>query len=433
MKILSKGIIIRTCEPPFRYTQDNINELSVGCPLAIYWMMAHAESKQKSDWVKDAIRRKRQKAAETGQPHGLRCPAWLRPVGHPHPDDPSRLVVEEWQVIDERKVVIRYIHELCWEGNGFVSIIHNLESKDIKSWGRSGRWTHSSVAYHLTTRATIGESVPNCRLYKGNPSQAIRLVNYPPILSLEEYERTQDCLRKRRGKGGRKSETNFNLFTHLLQDRDGRPLALRSSKRPDGERYLYLSPSNMEYAIPYELFADHIISALRKPTVDQIDGSERRDEWTAKIEEKQAVVSSKQLAYDSLARQIKELPEDRWPVKVVARMADLEEEIKQGELALRELKEQGNTSTRAEAFVESQSIIDYVDSIKDASEKKEVLERLKKRLPLYVKSITVAVEKGPGHAKWVHVRVEYHGGFVQRYAIRIGNPNRPSKELCGEW
>src|SRR5439155_26897533 len=34
-EILSRGITIRTCEPPSRYTKENMNDLAVGCPVVI--------------------------------------------------------------------------------------------------------------------------------------------------------------------------------------------------------------------------------------------------------------------------------------------------------------------------------------------------------------------------------------------------------------
>jgi DNA invertase Pin-like site-specific DNA recombinase len=44
-EILSRGIIIRTCIPPARYTKKNMDDLSVGCPVVIYMMLGHLESK----------------------------------------------------------------------------------------------------------------------------------------------------------------------------------------------------------------------------------------------------------------------------------------------------------------------------------------------------------------------------------------------------
>jgi DNA invertase Pin-like site-specific DNA recombinase len=48
-EIIRRGIVIRTCIPPFRYDLSNIDELATSCPLAIYMMIASGEVKAKSE------------------------------------------------------------------------------------------------------------------------------------------------------------------------------------------------------------------------------------------------------------------------------------------------------------------------------------------------------------------------------------------------
>src|SRR5262249_30757861 len=154
-------IIIRTCEPPSRYTAESMNELSVGCPLVIYMMMAHAESKQKSDWSYDAIRARKKRTREEGRPHGQSVPAWIRRVQIPHPLDPRRKVTIDHELIDDRAALLRRMHKLSQEGMDGLSpkgwgdrlICRWLKAEGIACWCRGGRWTEAIVGHLLIDRA----------------------------------------------------------------------------------------------------------------------------------------------------------------------------------------------------------------------------------------------------------------------------------------
>src|SRR5262249_47696860 len=98
-EILSRGIVIRTCVPPARYTRENMDDLAVGCPVVIYMMLGHLESKQKSQLVRAAWAEKKKRARGGRTPHGRSCPQWLRPVCTPHPQDSSRTVTTGYELI----------------------------------------------------------------------------------------------------------------------------------------------------------------------------------------------------------------------------------------------------------------------------------------------------------------------------------------------
>ena len=76
-RILALGLEIWTCEPYAKYTLENIDALEVNTPLGIYMNLAHAESREKSEWIKEAWVQKKQHALETGEPMGRRLPAWF--------------------------------------------------------------------------------------------------------------------------------------------------------------------------------------------------------------------------------------------------------------------------------------------------------------------------------------------------------------------
>src|SRR5262249_25100398 len=105
--IPKRGIIIRTFVPPRRFTAPDGNDLSLGCPIAIYMMMAHQSSVEKSQWGKEAWGEKRKRAEERNAPHGQMRPAWIDVATHPHPKDPERLVTTKYFKNEERARVVQ--------------------------------------------------------------------------------------------------------------------------------------------------------------------------------------------------------------------------------------------------------------------------------------------------------------------------------------
>lgn len=432
-RILACGIIIRTCEPATRYTAENADDIDIGCPLVIAMMLAHQESRQKSERIKDAAQRKRNRAIAEGVPHGMRCPGWLRPIGKPHPDDANRQIVERWETIDDRVRTIRKMHEWCREGMGVRLIMKQLETLKIPYWGKRGRWTRMSVIYHLTSRALVGEVVSKGVNYKcGRPAGSWYL-NYPPIMTEEEYERTQSATAQRKRRGGRPVERGCNLFCHLLATEDGTRLTLNHCFGKNGKRYPYLTTDRRNWMIPYGLFEETVLASLRKLKPSDIDGSCKKDDWLEQIKELQAVASMKRLAMENLERQLDELDANRWPQRIVERVSILEAEIHAAEIKLRQAKEAGSTSTRVETLVSTQSIVEYLGGLNDPAEVSAAKLRIKQKLPIILERITVAVEIEKNRSKWIHVRIAYQGGHVDRVSLMMGKPARPNKRYTGLW
>ena len=149
-------------------------------------MMLGNESSQEKSWKRNTYaghKVARDNAVATGKPHGKYAPRWLRPVGKPHPLNPRRRITEAWEVIEERKNVIRQIHQWCWDGLGTYAILKRLNEEKIPYWNKSGRWTLCPVNYHCKTRALTGWCDPNLRLVKTAERRPAGYRNYPPILS----------------------------------------------------------------------------------------------------------------------------------------------------------------------------------------------------------------------------------------------------------
>jgi len=437
-EILSYGVVIVTCEPRCEYTSKSIGRLDQGCPLAVFMMLGHQSSEEKSQWITFAHKLAREKAMKDGTPHGQSCPRWLRPMGRPHPNNPRRRITESWAERPERVKVIKMLHRWTWdlsedgEGLGASQIVDKLRAQGVRYWSRSGKWTPSIVYGLLKSRALIGFCVPDRRNFDPRAGR-VAYKNYPAVLTEEEYERTQRALAKRRSKRGRKNSAEFNLFTGLMRTLNGEPMYRRYSMGPNGERYPVMAPAPQTLRAPYTLLEDVFLGSLRQLKPADVDGTLKPDEWSERTLVLQAKSGELRSALDAIDRQLAELPPDEWPERAVARMAALEKEIKRVDKELSRAKLYGSTSARVETLADTQSILDYLHGLTDPAERRATLERIKARLPVLVEQITIATDGECGRSKWVHVRVAYKGGHVDRYSLRIGTPNPPLKRFCGDW
>jgi hypothetical protein len=433
-RILALGVEIVTCEPRGHYTQKNIGKLSHGCPLAILMMLGHEESQQKSDWIRYAHKIARENAMATGKPHGKRAPRWLRPVGTPHPRDPNRRITTAWEVIEERKRTILQLHQWCWDGLGVDAIVARLEKEQAPYWGKEGRWTEKAVRHHLISRALLGYCEPNVRTYQSRKEQPpVGYLNYPPILTAEQYDRTQLAIASRRGTGGPRQAREMNLFAGLARSVDDRPLSVHYSKGAGGRNLRYLATRPQSVRVPYQVIQTLFLGSLRKLKPCDIDGTLQRDEWSEKTLTLQAELGLLRERHDELERQLNELPPQKWPASIVARIADLDEAIEKTDRQLKRAKLYGSTSARVETLTDTQSILEYLEGLGNNADREAALERLRVRLPVLLEGITIAVDQQRGHSKWIHLRVAYKGGFVDRYSLRIGQPEPPDVKFCGDW
>jgi DNA invertase Pin-like site-specific DNA recombinase len=434
-ELLERGIIIRTCVPPARFDRRNVNELANGCPVAIFMMLAHQESQQKSDWVREAWKAKRQRAAEEGQPHGRRCPKWIEGVTVPHPRDRSRVVTTAYRLIPERAAVVRRIFALCREGYGVYRIWKVLETEGVPAFGRTDKWRLSYIKRILLGREAVGEYQPCVKGEDGGrvPTGKALKGYYPPVVTAEEWDAAQAAYRGRRHKGGRSGPTETNLFTHLAREAEtGEPLQCHHSHW-EGKRYVYLATMRRGRGIPYQDFEANILTEVVGLTAEDVDGRHQADELTARVDALQAGRAALGLELETLDCQIRELPPARWPKRVVARMAELEELIKGKDQELRKAKEAANTSGRAEALKDLQTCAEALAKLKGKPEEAPARRRIRQRLRLIVEGMWVHVERVSFMSRYVHVQLHLHGGERKYFCFPSGRgrPRRGPSDLSG--
>jgi DNA invertase Pin-like site-specific DNA recombinase len=432
-EILSRGIVIRTCVPSARYTAKNINDLTTGCPVVIYMMLANLESEQKSRWSFRNSEQAKRRAREDGLPHGGDCPNWIERVTEPHPKDASRRVTVGYRLIEDRAALLLWMHERAQEGWGGLRIRKDLTARGVPAWGPSGRWSSATIDNLLRTRLTVGEYQPTrlgedgVRRPDGPPLQG----HYPAAVSEECWRKTQATRRRRQWKGGRVSETASNLFTHLVYDaRAGESIFVHW--QAGKKRYQYLTVAGVPWSIPYRDFERGVLTLLAKLRAADVDGRHQADALTARVEALQAERSSLGIEVDALNAQLDELPPARWPKRIVARMADLEEWIAAKDEELRQAKEAAASSTRTEALTDLRNSLAALDKARvegRVADELAIRHRLRGRIPLLIESVWVRMETHTRRRRYVHVRVYLHGGEPRYFVLPLGSPQAPPLPL----
>ena len=419
--ILQRGIIIRTCEPASRYTAENINELTVGCPVVLFMMLGHLESQQKGQWVQAAWNQKKKLARSEHVPHGRNRPGWLEAVSVPHPKDPRRTITTAYRLIEDRADTIRWIFEQAVAGLGTARIARLLNDNGTPSFQRAG-WTGASVRNILLSRAAIGEYQPGIKNDQGHSAPIGPPIPhyYPAVVGPEVFAAAHAALRSRRKKAGRHSEAATNLFTHLaFHALDGKPLHCQNQTRR-GRSWTYLATYDRRTIIPYPVFEQAILEAISQLTPKDVDGRHQADSLNARVELLQRENAQLRLQRDALDQQLRELPPQRWPQRVVAIMADVDEAIVKNNEDLRVAKEAANSSTRTDTLADIQGIVPFLATIKGTPQEASTRHRLKVRLRLLVEQIWIKVERINKNNRFIHVRIYLHGGECRYYAFTLG-------------
>jgi DNA invertase Pin-like site-specific DNA recombinase len=434
-EILSRGIIIRTCVPPARYTRENMNDLGIGCPVVLYMMLGHLESQQKSDWVRKAWGEKKKRAHAEKTPHGRGCPEWIEAVCEPHPSNPNRVVTTAYRLIEDRAAVIRQIWAWSLSGWGAWRIHRELEDQGVPAWSHCGRWSLAYVRWLLGCRHVVGEYQPMVRGDDGvdRPAGPPIANYYPAVVSEEEWRDCQAARRGRRNGGGRRGVDGMdtNLFTRLVREARTRQLLHCVNCTVGGVRYNYLHTDPRSDGVPYQPFEDAVLDALSKLKASDVDGRHEADELTTQVDRLQAKRAELGLDLEDLYRQMNELPRSRRPPRVVARIADLEEAVQALDDELRRAKEAAKTSGRTEALAEVQTCVKLLRKLKKAGDTEQeaaVRSRIKTRLPLLLEEIWVRVQPVNKMSRYLHIRLYLKGG-EPRYVFKHAGRGKPSARL----
>jgi DNA invertase Pin-like site-specific DNA recombinase len=205
MDIIEAGVTIVTLTDGMEYSsqrvQDNWTQLITS--LAIM-ARAHEESASKSKRIRAAWDRKKANAQERIVTSSV--PAWLK--------------VKDGKIVADAKkaaTVVR-IFELVRSGYGLHLLERTLNETKVAPIGRAKRWHRSYLAKMIGNRAVIGEYQPmSGRGGQKKPAGPPITDYFPRLISDEEFYATQQAVKNRAAKGGRKGAGIANVFSGLLR------------------------------------------------------------------------------------------------------------------------------------------------------------------------------------------------------------------------
>jgi DNA invertase Pin-like site-specific DNA recombinase len=226
LRLLNAGISIVTLSDSKCFVPEKTEAMDLIYSLLIM-SRAHEESLIKSDRVASAWKTKRANART--QKLTARCPAWLE------------LSVDrsEFEVIENRRLVIERIFTDSANGMGSFAIARSLNKDRVPTFGTSKGWQYSYVRKILDNKAVIGEfqartKKRRVRKPSGDPVSGY----YPRIVSDELFYRAKAATAQRRGAGGgRKGPNVSNLFSKLaICGMCFRPMRYVDKGRKGGQR-----------------------------------------------------------------------------------------------------------------------------------------------------------------------------------------------------
>jgi len=170
-------------------------------------LRANEESERKSQLLGSAWAKKKTNALK--RIITKRTPNWIRVVGEKEN--------QRFELIPERKEVVRKIFELSAKGLGAVAITRTLNKAQTPTFGKSNFWHNSYVKKILCNPATYGVYIPykgraKSRVQDGEPIEGY----YLPCISKEEFCAAKTYRQDREKKGGRLAATGKNLFSGMM-------------------------------------------------------------------------------------------------------------------------------------------------------------------------------------------------------------------------
>ena len=401
-KLVDAGVSVLTLDPETLIDETNIDDMDMVMITIIKMMVAHEESKKKSQRITAVWEARRQRAMTDGKPMTKRCPAWLCW------DDKA----DKWKVNDGARRTIAYIFTRSCEGIGQVRLVKELQAK-FPPLGKSKRWNGSMVSAILTSRAVLGDMTP-CR-ERGKPKPPIQGY-YPRMIDDSTWYRARAAVEARKAHGGR--HTQFvNLFTGLVKFPDGHQGQIQTGYWVSGtgrhlKRRLASAghhsgiKGSCDLTIDYFKVEPMVLALLYQLRPDDLFGKHSKSDT-------KSIKHLEQALHGMAARQAEleaALGDSKQPVpQLLTAIADLNtkaEAIKQEIEALR----------RHEATADSKPLENFKD-IMETLEKKPEAEQHDLRLKLrgLIADIVERIEISPYREKGKRqvegiIRVHYHNG-----------------------
>jgi hypothetical protein len=438
--LIEQGISLVQLSPTEIVYDEKSDEMSIML-MIVELSRGHRESVIKSErvggaWQEKLRRVRRGEAQKATKFMGDNCYALTRTV-------PAWIEVRDGKLhlIPERAAVVKRIYQLSAAGFGTVSIVRKLTEEKVppfgeREWHReededgnvregwrtvpgkrfgAGWWTKSYVCLMLNDRRVLGEYQP--RKGDGTPDGDPIPNYFPAVVTKKEYDLARAGMSRRRQETGRTTK-HINIFAGLVinaRDGDTYYVATRTSRGLHHHVLINTASAGGRaqcWSFPYITFERAMLSMLREVQPKDVLGEDD-------AADEEAILKAER---------------DR----VVARIAEYEAELDNGELAVlaRKLRELQDRKTELDRLIAEASrkaarplcdVWDDAKSILKALEKApdttDFRVRLRTTLRRMIDSIWVVFDCR-AHDRYAFVQVCFAGGGRSRDYFIAHRPTR---------
>lgn len=220
LRIINAGITLVTCLPSRQtvYSKEAINKDPTLIIMAVFEMIrANEESAHKSERVKGAHKRRRDKARSEGATFTRNLPGWIKL----DPETGKR-------VLNEKAPIVRRVFELLAEGVGRHSIVRMFNTADpaVPGLGSAAKWHASHIHHLLHGKTVLGQYQPHRIEWVETPAGKIRTRvpdgdpiegYYEPAITEDLYLRAHARVASNRVQVGRKGKKFNNLLLGMTR------------------------------------------------------------------------------------------------------------------------------------------------------------------------------------------------------------------------
>lgn len=287
--ILESGIVVVTLTDGQKYTLERI-DTDPGSLFTTLGVMlrAHDESRIKSERLKASWSHKRE--IVSARILTKKAPAWVKPK-----DDRTG-----FELVPHAANTIRKIYRWASSGDGYFVIVRRLNTSKTPTIGRSAEWNLSYVKKILTSREVLGEMQPH-RVESGKRTPIGEPIRdyFPAVIAEAEFQQVQRQIsRRRQGGGGRKGQSNSNLFQKLaICGLCGSPMNfINKGRPPKGGTYLvcrsaYQGGRCVAKPWEYSHFEESFFSFISELHLEELFDAEQNQQFEA-LEQTRALLLS---------------------------------------------------------------------------------------------------------------------------------------------
>jgi Recombinase len=314
----------------------------------------------------------------------------------------------EFFLYPARVEAVKKIYELSCQGLGGLRIVKYM-NETVPPFKKA--WSKTTIRHILSDRAVLGEYQPCAGSFKnknrkpvGEPIKGY----YPRILDDETFYHAQKAMKDNLVQRGRKTRTVTNLFTGLVKDTSGGPMAVVRKDQHILVPYEATRGRAKFISFPYEYFEIGILRWLKELKTEDV--VTQRKAVVDKLAATQGRLDALNTRIAKIKRRLK-AEDDIEPLMDVLRELDHDRKAVMKEIVT--IKEELSSS---DGLGPTQNLIGLMDT---SEEREEIRQRIKGRIRELISSIVVEI-KVDGHKRWAKVEVTLTTG-TKRWILLLSN------------